>query len=47
MSIILGAGHQVVKNLTEPSEITLVYLDIYANYLRGKDHNLGSRAARA
>ena len=28
MSIILVAGHQVVKNLSEQSEITLVHLDI-------------------
>ena len=31
MSIISVAGHQVVKNLSEPSEITLVHLDIYAD----------------
>ena len=34
MSIISVAGHQVVKNLSEPSEITLVHLDIYADYLK-------------
>ena len=28
MSIIPVAGHQVVSNLSEPSEITLVHLDI-------------------
>ena len=43
MSIISVAGHQVVKNLSEPSEITLVQLDIYADYLRQKD----PRALRA
>ena len=47
MSIILVAGHQVVKNLSEPSEITLVHLDIYADYLREKDSKLESRAMRA
>ena len=47
MSIISVAGHQVVKNLSEPSEITLVHLDIYADYLREKDPKLGSRAVRA
>ena len=47
MSIISVAGHQVVKNLSEPSEITLVYLDIYADYLREKDPKLDSRAVRA
>ena len=47
MSIISVAGHQVVKNLSEPSEITLVHLDIYADYLREKDPNVDSRAVRA
>ena len=42
MSIISVAGHQVVKNLSEPSEITLVHLDIYADYLREKDPKLDS-----
>ena len=47
MSIISVAGHQVVKNLNEPSEFTLVHLDIYADYLREKDPKLDSRAVRA
>ena len=47
MFIISVAGHQVVKNLSEPSEITLVHLDIYADYLREKDPKLDSRAVRA
>ena len=47
MSIISVAGNQVVKNLSEPSEITLVHLDIYADYLRQKDPKLDSRAVRA
>ena len=47
MSFISVAGHQVVKNLSEPSEITLVHLDIYADYLREKDPKLDSRAVRA
>ena len=47
MSIISVAGHQVVKNLSEPTEITLVHLDIYADYVREKDPNLYSRALRA
>ena len=47
MSIISVAGHQVVKNLSETAEITLVHLDIYADYLREKDPNLDSRAVRA
>ena len=47
MSIISVAGHQVVKNLSEPSEITLVHLDIYADYLKERDPKLDSRAVRA
>ena len=47
MSNISVAGHQVVKNLSEPSEITLVHLDVYADYLREKDPKLVSRALRA
>ena len=31
MSLISVAGHHVVKNLSEPSDITLVHLDIYAD----------------
>ena len=46
MSIILVGGHQVVKNLSEPSEITAVHLDIYAEYLRQKDPKLDSRVVR-
>ena len=46
LSISSVAGHQVVKNLIEPSEITLVHLDIYADYLREKDPNSDSRAVR-
>ena len=41
MSIISVAGHQVVKNLSEPSEITLVHLDIYADYLKEKEPQTG------
>ena len=47
MYIISVAGHQVVKNLSEQSEIKLVHLDIYADYLREEDPKLDSRALRA
>ena len=46
ISIISVAGHQVMKNLSEPSEITLVHLDIYADYLREKDPNLDNRRSK-
>ena len=44
LSIISVAGHQVVKNLSESPEITIVHLDIYADYLKEKDPKLDSRA---
>ena len=47
MSIISFAGLHVVKNLSDPSEITQIQLDIYADYLRGKDPKLDSRVVRA
>ena len=47
MSIISVAGHALVQNLSEASEITLVHLDIYADYLREKDPKLDSRVGRA
>ena len=47
MSIISVVGHQVVKNLSEPSESSLVHLDIYADYLKEKDPKLDSRAVRS
>ena len=46
-SIILVACHQVVKNLSEPSESTLVRMDIFSDYLREKDPKLDSTAVRA
>ena len=46
-SIISVPCHQVVKNLSVPSEITTVHLDIYADYLRQKVPNLDFRAVRA
>ena len=33
-SIISVAGHQVIRNLSEPPEFTLMHLDAYADYLR-------------
>ena len=47
MSIISVVGHQVVKNLSEPSEITPVHLHIYANYSREKDFKLDPSVVRA
>ena len=47
MPITSVAGHQVLKNLSEPSEILLAHLKIYADYLREKDPKLDSKAMRA
>ena len=46
-SIISVAGHQVIRNLSEPSEFTLMHLDIYADYLRQMEPRTESRAVRA
>ena len=46
-SIISVVGHQVIRNLTEPSEFTLMHLDTYADYLRQVEPRTESRAVRA
>ena len=46
-SIISVAGHQVIKNLSEPSEFTLMHLDTYADYLKQVEPCTESRAVRA
>ena len=46
-SVISVAGHQVIKNLSDPSEFTLMHLDIYADYLRQAEPRTESRAERA
>ena len=46
-SLISVAGHQVIRNLSEPSEFTLRHLDTYADYLRQVEPCTESRAARA
>ena len=46
-SIISVAGHQVIRNLNEPSEFTLLHLDTYADYLRQVEPRTESRAVRA
>ena len=47
LSIISVAGHQVIRNLSEPSEFTLMHLDTYADYLRQVEPRTESRAVRA
>ena len=46
-SIISVVGHQVIRNLSEPSEFTLMHLDTYADYLRHLEPRTESRAVRA
>ena len=46
-SIISVAGHQVIRNLKEPSEFTMMHLDTYADYLRQVEPRTESRAVRA
>ena len=46
-SIISVARHQVIRNLSEPSEFTLMHLDTYADYLRQLEPRTESKAVRA
>ena len=46
-SINSVAGHQVIRNLSEPFEFTLMHLDTYADYLRQVEPRIESRAVRA
>ena len=42
-SIISVVGPQVIRNLSEPSEFTLMHLDTYADYLRQLEPRTESR----
>ena len=46
-STISVLGHQVIRNLIEISEFTLMHLDTYADYLRQVEPHTESRAVRA
>ena len=46
-SITSVAGHQVIRNLNEPLEFTMMHLDTYADYLRRVEPRTESRAVRA
>ena len=46
-SIISVAGHQVIRNPSEPSEFTMMHLDTYADYLRQVEPRTESSAVRA
>ena len=47
LSIISVAGHQVIRNLSEPTEFTKMHLDTYADYLRQVEPRTETRTVRA
>ena len=47
MSIITVGGHEVTRNLSEPSDQTIMHIDVYADYLSGISPQTTSRALRA
>ena len=47
MSITTVGGHEVTKNLSEPSDQTIMHIDVYADYLIAISSQTPSRALRA
>ena len=47
MSIITVGGHQVTRNMSEPSDQTLMHFEVYADYLRTITPQTPSTALRA
>ena len=47
MSIITVGGHEVTSNLSEPSDQTIMHIEVYADYLSGISPQTTSRALRA
>ena len=47
MSIITVGGHEVTRNLSEPSDQTIMHIDVYADYLSCISPQTTSRALRA
>ena len=47
MSIITVGGHEVTRNLSEPSDQTIMHIDVYADYLSSISPQTTSRALRA
>ena len=47
MSIITVGGHEVTRNLSEPSDQTKMHIDVYADYLSAISPQTTSRALRA
>ena len=46
-SLFSVAGHQVIRNLSDPSDFNMMYLHTYADYLRQAEPRTESRAVRA
>ena len=47
VSIITVGGHEVTRNLNEPSDQTIMHIDVYADYLSAISPQTTSRALRA
>ena len=47
MSIITVGGHEVTRNLSEPSDQTIIHIELYADYLSAINPQTSSRALRA
>ena len=47
ISIITVGGHEVTRNLNEPSDQTIMHIDVYADYLSAISPQTTSRALRA
>ena len=47
MSIITVGGHEVTRNLNDPSDQTIMHIDVYADYLSAISPQTTSRALRA
>ena len=47
MSIITEGGHEVTRTLNEPSDQTIMHIDVYADYLSAVSPQTTSRALRA
>ena len=47
MSIITVGGHEVTRNLSEPSDQTIMHIDVYADYLSAISPQTTSRALGA
>ena len=47
MSIITVGGHEVTRNLSEPSDQTIIHIELYADYLSAISPQTSSRALRA